>query len=71
MVVKLILFDSRLLDGPVHALNAAIRPMVVRLGQSVLDALGAAIHVQAMDPQAGRPAIPVLWMIGEMNGPRH
>ena len=57
--------DSSVLDCPVHALDLAIGPWVVWLGQAVLDPVGLADHVEAHLPRIGGVAVPGL--IGELD----
>ena len=42
--------DGRLLNGAVHSFDLAIGPWMVWLGQSVLDAICLADHVEAHLP---------------------
>ena len=59
--------DRGLLEGSVHALDLAVGPRVVGLGHAVLDAVGSADLVEAVDPIAGGPAIAVLRQVGELD----
>jgi len=56
LVVRLIVIavDGRLLDGAVHPLDLAIRPRVVGFCQTVLDGVGSADPVEAVDPSFAR-----------------
>ena len=57
--------DGCVLDGAVHPFDLAIRPWVVRLGQSVLDLVCLADHVEAHLP--GICGIPVPGLVGELD----
>lgn len=57
--------DRRVLDRAVHALDLAIRPRVVRLGQSMLDTVGLTDDVEAHWP--GIDGVPVSGLLGELN----
>ena len=58
--------DRGVLDGAVHPLGLAVGPRVIRLGQSVLDAMLDADAIEDVRPEeaAGR-ALAVLGQIGE------
>ena len=55
------------LDGPVHSFDLAIRPRMIWLGETVLDAVLLANLIEAVNPIAGRPAISVTRQIGELD----
>src|ERR1700680_1928797 len=69
LVVRLIVIavDGRLLDGAIHSLDLAIRPRMVGFCQAVLDAIGSADLVEAMDTIASSPAIAVARQIGKLD----
>jgi hypothetical protein len=52
-VLVMVAFDGRLLDCPVHSLDLAVRPGMVRLGQPMFDFLLSTSLVEHMHPQAG------------------
>ena len=58
-------FDGGVLDRPVHPLDLAIRPRMVRLGQPVLDPVGFTDHVEAHRPGVDGVAVPGL--LGELD----
>lgn len=58
-------FHSRVLDRAIHPLDLAVGPRVVGLGQSVLDAVGLADHVEAHRPGIDGVAVPRL--LGELD----
>ena len=57
--------DGCVLDRPVHPLDLAVRPRVVRLGQPVLDPIGFADHVEAHRPRID--GVPVPGLLGELD----
>src|SRR6202049_1538737 len=57
--------DGRFLEGAVHPFDLAIRPGVVGFGQAVLDAVGSADLVEAVDPIASGPTIAIARQVGE------
>ena len=65
--VVVIAFDGGFLDGPVHAFDLAVRPRMLDLGESVLDAVLAAAHVKHMGHVPGRWAIGVARWKRELN----
>ena len=67
VVVILIPLDCCLLDRPVHAFHLIVGPGMVWFGQPVFDSIGVADHVETVDPQASRPAIPVPRLIGKLD----
>jgi hypothetical protein len=67
MTIVMVAFDGGVLDGAVHPLDLAVGPRVVRLCQSVLDAVLAADLVEAMDPVARGPSITIAWEVGELD----
>ena len=58
-------FHSRFLDRPVHALDLAVRPRVVGLGQPVLYPIRLADPVEAHRPETDGVAVPGL--LGELD----
>ncbi len=58
-------FDGGVLDRSVHALDLAVGPRVVGLGQTVLDPIRFADHVEAHRPGIG--SIPVPGLVGELD----
>lgn len=58
-------FHGRFLDRPVHPLHLAIGPRMVGLGESVLDAVRLADHVEAHWP--GVDGVPVPQLLCELN----
>ena len=58
-------FDGGLFDRAVHALDLAIGPRVVGLGEPVLDAVGLTDHVEAHRPGIDGVAVPGL--LGELD----
>ena len=67
VTIVMVAFDGGVLDGAVHPLDLAIGPWVVRLCQSVLDAVLAADLVEAMDPVARGPSITIAREVGELD----
>ena len=65
MAVVLISFHRRVLDRAVHSLDLAIGPRVVWLGQSMLDPIGVADHVEAHLPRVC--CVPVAGLLGELD----
>ncbi len=59
--------DRRLLESAVHALDLAVGPRVVGLGKPVLDIVGAADLVEAVDTPAGGLAVAVLGQLSELD----
>jgi hypothetical protein len=57
----------RFFDGSVHALHLTICPRVVWFGQAMLDAIGSADLVEAMDPVSSRPPIAIARQVGELD----
>ena len=57
--------DGSVLDRPVHPLDLAIRPRMVRLGQTVLDPVRLADHVEAHRPRVD--GVPVPRLLGELD----
>lgn len=57
-------FGGRLLDRSVHSLDLTIGPWVVGLGQSVLEAVGLADHVEALRPR--KDGVPVPGLLCEL-----
>ncbi len=51
VVVVVVTFGRRILDGAVHPLDLAIGPRMVRFGQSVFDLICFADHVEAHGPR--------------------
>ena len=62
-------FHGRFFDRSVHPFHLAICPRMVGLGQSVLDAVRLADHVEAHWP--GVDGVPVPGPLGELDVPRH
>src|SRR6266851_7919249 len=60
--------DRRLLQGAVHAFDLAVGPRVVGFGHPMLDAVGAADLVEAMEAIAGGPTIAVARQVGVTPG---
>ena len=58
-------FDRRVLDGAVHPFDLAVGPWMVGLGQSMLDAVGLADHVEAHWP--GVDGVPVPRLLCELD----
>jgi len=58
-------FDRRVLDRAVHPLNLTIGPRVVGLGQSVLDPIRLADHVETHRP--GVDGVPIAGLLGELD----
>ena len=67
LVVSLVVeaLDRRVLDCAVHPLNLTIGQRVVGLGQSVLDPVRLADHVEAHGPGVG--GIPIAGLLGELD----
>jgi len=59
--------DGRLFDGAVHSLDLTICPGVVGFSQAVLDAVGPADLVEAVDTISGGPAIAIARQVGELD----
>lgn len=58
-------FDGCLLNGPVHPLDLAVGPRVVRFGKPVLDVVRLADHVE---PHLARPGgVAVTRLLGELD----
>ena len=60
-------FDSGFFDRAVHPLDLAVCPRVLDLGETVLDAVLAAAHVEHMRHVAGSRAIGIARRKGELN----
>lgn len=58
-------FDDRLLDRPVHLLDLAVGPWMVRFGEPVLDVVGLADHVEAHLTRLG--GVAVAGLLSEMD----
>ena len=67
MIVIVIPFDSRFLDGAVHAFDLSIGPRMPRFGQAMFDPMPPAGAVEWMAAMAGCGSIPVLRQISELN----
>ena len=67
VAVVVVALDRRLLEGPVHALDLAIGPRVVWLGQPMLDVVRPADLVEAVDAVQGSRASTVLRQLGELD----
>jgi len=71
MVVVVEALDGGVLDGAVHPFDLAIGPGVLDLGQSMLDAVLSAAHVEHLcDKGCGRP-VGIARREGELDPPRH
>ena len=60
-------FDCGFFDGVVHPLDLAVRPQMLDLGETVLDAVLAAAHVEYMRHVAGSRAIGIARRKNELN----
>ena len=60
VAVVVIAFDRRILDGAVHALDLAIGPGMVRLGQAMFDPVRLADQIEAHRPGMGSVPVPGL-----------
>src|SRR5437763_16946594 len=67
VAVIVIAVDGRLFDRAVHPLDLPIGPWVLGLGQALLDAVGSADLIEAVDPVSRGPAITVCWQGGDLN----
>jgi len=67
VAVIVIAVDGRLFDRAVHPLDLPIGPWVIGLGQAMLDAVGSADLIEAVDPVSSGPAITVFWQVSELN----
>lgn len=67
VAVVMVALDRRLLEGPVHALDLAIDPRVVWLGEPMLDVVCPADLVEAVDVVQGGRAATVLGQLGELD----
>lgn len=67
VAVVMVALDGRLLEGPVHALDLAIGPRVVWLGEPMLDVVRPADLVEAVDAVQGSRASTVLRQLGELD----
>jgi hypothetical protein len=67
LVVVVVAFDGRVLDGPVHSLELTIRPGVIWLGEPIFDAVLAADLVEAVHPIARGPAVAVARQVCELD----
>lgn len=65
VAVVVISLDGRILDGAVHALDLAVGPWVVRLGETVLDPVGLADHVEPH--RSGIDGVPVSRLLRELD----
>ena len=65
-VVEVSLHRS-VLDGSVHALDLPVGPGMVRLGQSVFDAMSETEPVEGMPTEASGRPLPVLRQVGEVD----
>ena len=60
MAVVVVALDRGFLDGAVHALDLAVGPRMVGLGQAMLDAVLGADLVEGMAAQPGGRSLAVL-----------
>ena len=60
-------FDRSVLDGSVHPFDLPVGPGMVRLGQSVFDAMSETEPVEGMPTEASGRPLPVLRQIGEVD----
>ncbi len=67
MAIVVIALDGRFLDGPVHALDLTVRPRMTDLGETVLDAVLLASHVEHVRHISSRWPVGVTWREGELN----
>src|SRR5205809_7247720 len=67
VIVVVIAIDRRFLEGTVHPLDLPIGPWMIGFGQAMLDAVGSADLIEAVDPVSSGPAITVLWQVSELN----
>ena len=65
VAVVVVSLDDRVLDRPVHALDLAVGPWMVRFGEPMLDPVGLADHVEAHWPGIDR--VSVSWLICELD----
>lgn len=65
VALVVILLDCRVFDRAVHAFNLAICPRVVWLGQTILNAIWVANHVEPHGPRIG--GVPVARLLAELN----
>ena len=61
--------NPHVLDRAVHAFDLAVWPRMVRLGQSVVNAVGLADIVEADWPESD--GVPVPALLGDLTAPRH
>jgi len=59
--------DGRLFDRTVHPLHLPIGPRVIGLCQAMLDTVGSADLIEAVDPVSRGPAITIFWQVSELN----
>lgn len=67
VAVVVVALDRRLLEGPVHALDLAIGPRVVWLGEPMLNVVRPADLIEAVDAVQGSRAATVLGQLGELD----
>src|SRR5206468_8699574 len=67
VAVIVIAVDGRLFDRTVHPLDLPIGPWVMGLGQAMLDTVGSADLVEAVDPVTSRPPIAIFWQVGKLD----
>src|SRR5438477_7732585 len=67
VAVIVIAVDGRLFDRTVHPLDLPIGPWVIGLGQAMLDTIGSADLIEAVDPVSSGPAITIFWQVSELN----
>ena len=67
VAVVMIALDGCVLDRPVHAFDLPVGPWMVRLGQPVINAVLAADLIEAKNPVARRPAIPITGQVGKLD----
>ena len=67
VAVVVVALDSGLLDGPVHALDLAVDPGMIRFGKPVIDAMRKTDPVKGMSAKARRWPFAVLGKVGELD----
>src|SRR5947207_15918120 len=67
VAVIVIAVDGRLFDRAVHPLDLPIGPWVMGLGQAMLDAVGSADLIEAVDRVSSRPPIAIFWQVGKLD----
>ena len=67
MSIVMVALDSRFLDRPVHALDLAVCPWMLDLGQPMFDAIFPAAHIEHMRRAPCRRAVRVARWEGELD----